>query len=58
MRFLGRKWEKKNEGDGNGNRMSYFALGASFAQIDKQENATTVMGREVDLSTVLLTMRL
>jgi hypothetical protein len=24
MRFLGRKWQKKNDGNGNGNRISRF----------------------------------
>ena len=26
MRFLGGKWQKKNDGDSKGNRMSRFAL--------------------------------
>jgi hypothetical protein len=30
MRFLGRKWQKKNNGDRNINRISRFAL-SSFA---------------------------
>jgi hypothetical protein len=27
MRFLGRKWEKKNNGNGKGNKFSRFAFG-------------------------------
>jgi hypothetical protein len=30
MRFLGGKWQKKNNGNGNGNRISRFTLRASL----------------------------
>jgi hypothetical protein len=62
MRFWGGKWEKKNEGEGNGNRMSCFALGASFRPSVRSDSISKkrrdCMGWEVDLSTALLTMRL
>jgi hypothetical protein len=35
MRFLGRKWQKKNNGESNGNRMSCLALWAMLGAFDR-----------------------
>jgi hypothetical protein len=32
MRFLGGKWQKKNNGNDNGNGMSYFAMPIDFGR--------------------------